>query len=205
MAEIETNRGEDSGAAPEPRDLPEPAARPSLDAWAQAAAKEVKGKDLTWHTPEGIAVKPLYTEADVAGDARMVAVIAAMGGEIEGDRKPLLPSGEITAVEGVGFLGGGEARILANGPGPPGIHGRAHPPREGGKARQARIDRHVLSRVERLDGDPFRGRPGQILALHFLGGSGSPLIQRRLVGHRSIYPAPSPLRGRIRRLVSLSD
>ncbi|MBC7159022.1 MAG: methylmalonyl-CoA mutase, partial [Porphyrobacter sp.] len=67
MAEIETNRGEDTGAAPEPRDRPEPAARPSLDAWAQAAAKEVKGKDLTWHTPEGIAVKPLYTEADVAG------------------------------------------------------------------------------------------------------------------------------------------
>jgi hypothetical protein len=26
-----------------------------------AADKEVKGKDLTWHTPEGIAIKPLYT------------------------------------------------------------------------------------------------------------------------------------------------
>jgi hypothetical protein len=32
-----------------------------------AAAKEVKGKDLTWHTPEGIEVKPLYTAEDVAG------------------------------------------------------------------------------------------------------------------------------------------
>ncbi|MBC9032107.1 methylmalonyl-CoA mutase [Sphingomonas sp. JC676] len=41
--------------------------KPSLDAWTAAAAKEVKGKDLTWHTPEGIQVKPLYTEADVAG------------------------------------------------------------------------------------------------------------------------------------------
>src|SRR3546814_3565867 len=30
------------------------------------ADKEVKGKDLTWQTPEGIAVKPLYTAADVA-------------------------------------------------------------------------------------------------------------------------------------------
>jgi methylmalonyl-CoA mutase len=35
--------------------------------WEALAAKEVKGKDLTWHTPEGIAVKPLYTAED-AGD-----------------------------------------------------------------------------------------------------------------------------------------
>ncbi|MDP5280786.1 methylmalonyl-CoA mutase [Sphingomonas sp. DG1-23] len=35
-----------------------------LDAWAKLAAKEVKDADLTWHTPEGIAVKPLYTAAD---------------------------------------------------------------------------------------------------------------------------------------------
>ncbi len=39
-----------------------------LDDWTQAAAKEVKGKDLTWHTPEGIAVKPLYTAEDVTVD-----------------------------------------------------------------------------------------------------------------------------------------
>jgi len=38
-----------------------------LEDWQALAAKEVKGKDLTWHTPEGIAVKPLYTVAD-AGD-----------------------------------------------------------------------------------------------------------------------------------------
>ncbi|KRC82278.1 methylmalonyl-CoA mutase [Sphingomonas sp. Root241] len=40
--------------------------KPSLDAWAALAAKEVKDADLTWHTPEGIAVKPLYTAADAA-------------------------------------------------------------------------------------------------------------------------------------------
>ncbi|MDQ8758081.1 methylmalonyl-CoA mutase [Sphingosinicella sp. LHD-64] len=34
--------------------------------WDTLAAKEVKGKDLTWHTPEGIAVKPLYTAEDIA-------------------------------------------------------------------------------------------------------------------------------------------
>jgi methylmalonyl-CoA mutase len=38
-----------------------------LKDWQAAAAKEVKGKDLTWHTPEGIDVKPLYTADDVAG------------------------------------------------------------------------------------------------------------------------------------------
>ena len=35
--------------------------------WQNLASKEVKGKDLTWQTPEGIAVQPLYT-ADDAGD-----------------------------------------------------------------------------------------------------------------------------------------
>jgi len=39
-----------------------------LEDWQKTAAKEVKGKDLTWHTPEGIAVKPLYTPEDVATD-----------------------------------------------------------------------------------------------------------------------------------------
>ncbi|MBV8970948.1 MAG: methylmalonyl-CoA mutase [Sphingomonadaceae bacterium] len=38
----------------------------TIDDWAKLAAKEVKGRDLTWHTPEGIAVKPLYTAADTA-------------------------------------------------------------------------------------------------------------------------------------------
>src|SRR4051812_41059861 len=37
---------------------------PTLDDWQNLAAKEVRGADLTWHTPEGIAVKPLYTRDD---------------------------------------------------------------------------------------------------------------------------------------------
>ncbi len=40
----------------------------TLADWQAAAAKEVKGKDLTWQTPEGIAVKPLYTAEDVTAD-----------------------------------------------------------------------------------------------------------------------------------------
>jgi len=39
-----------------------------INDWKAAADKEVKGKDLTWNTPEGIAVKPLYTAEDVTSD-----------------------------------------------------------------------------------------------------------------------------------------
>ena len=40
----------------------------NIDDWKKAADKEVKGKDLTWDTPEGISVKPLYTAEDVTAD-----------------------------------------------------------------------------------------------------------------------------------------
>ncbi len=42
----------------------------TLVEWRALAAKELGGRsvdDLTWQTPEGIAVKPLYTEADLEG------------------------------------------------------------------------------------------------------------------------------------------
>jgi methylmalonyl-CoA mutase len=41
-----------------------------IDEWKKLAQEELKGADpdeLVWHTPEGIEVKPLYTEADLAG------------------------------------------------------------------------------------------------------------------------------------------
>lgn len=44
--------------------------RKVLDDWRNLAEAELKGRpleDLTWHTIEGIDVKPLYTEADVEG------------------------------------------------------------------------------------------------------------------------------------------
>ncbi|NIJ08597.1 methylmalonyl-CoA mutase [Sphingomonas vulcanisoli] len=41
--------------------------KPNLDQWSAAAAREVRGKDLTWATPEGINVKPLYTAEDTEG------------------------------------------------------------------------------------------------------------------------------------------
>jgi len=41
--------------------------KPTKADWDAAAAREVKGKDLSWRTPEGIDVRPLYTAADVDG------------------------------------------------------------------------------------------------------------------------------------------
>ena len=43
--------------------------KPELEAWRALAEKEIKGDPdkLVWQTPEGIPVKPLYTEADLDG------------------------------------------------------------------------------------------------------------------------------------------
>ena len=38
--------------------------KPTVSDWEALADKEVKGRDLTWETPEGFAIKPLYTQAD---------------------------------------------------------------------------------------------------------------------------------------------
>jgi len=41
----------------------------SVEQWQKSAEKQMKGKPidtLTWHTPEGIDIKPLYTAADTA-------------------------------------------------------------------------------------------------------------------------------------------
>jgi methylmalonyl-CoA mutase len=41
---------------------------PDLDDWRELAARELRGRDLdelTWDTPEGIPVRPLYTAADI--------------------------------------------------------------------------------------------------------------------------------------------
>jgi methylmalonyl-CoA mutase len=42
--------------------------KPTRDDWQAAVTKEVKGRDLTWNTPEGFAIKPLYTADDAQTD-----------------------------------------------------------------------------------------------------------------------------------------
>ncbi len=49
-------------------------AKKSLDDWRSLASKERKGRspeELVWNTPEGIAVKPLYTAEDLEGLAHL--------------------------------------------------------------------------------------------------------------------------------------
>ena len=101
--------------------------------------------------------------AHIARDARMVGIVAAMGGEVEGDRETLLAGGEVAAVEGVRILGRGEPGILAHGPGLVDVHGGV------GTAqirRDARIGVEevepgaVLGLIGSLDGNPLRRQPG---------------------------------------------
>src|SRR3546814_5339163 len=114
----------------------------------------------------------------------MVGVIAAVGGGVEGDREPLLAAGEVGAVEGVGFLGGGEAGILAQRPGPAGVHGRLGPTGEGREAGQAskRLEAlEVLRGVERLHRDAFGRVPDQAVrvgALQLARRQLAPVLQR---------------------------
>ena len=119
--------------------------------------------------------------AHVAAHPGVVAVVAPVGREIEGDGKPFLPGGEVALVEGVGLLGGGEACILADGPWPVGEHGGAHAPGIGGEARQPRL---VLQRlqvgrgVERLDRDAFGRLPRElcrVFALELSRSQGFPV------------------------------
>ena len=102
--------------------------------------------------------------ADVAGDARMVAVIAAVGGEIESDRQALLAAGEIAAVEGVGILGRREAGILPDGPRLGDVHGRvgaAQERRDAGIAVEVGNTGEVGCRVTALDRNAFGRQPGR--------------------------------------------
>ena len=69
--------------------------------------------------------------ADVTHDPGVVRVVAPVGREVEGDGQPLLASGEVAPVERVGLLGRAEARVLADGPGAPDVHGRVRPAIEG--------------------------------------------------------------------------
>ena len=82
--------------------------------------------------------------AHIARHARMIGIVAAMRGEIEGDGNALLTGGEVAPVEGVGILGRREAGILAYGPGTLHIHGRV------GAAQVRRQARQPVEEVEAL-------------------------------------------------------
>ena len=90
--------------------------------------------------------------------ARMVAVVAAVRGEVEGDREALLPGREVAAIEGVGLLGRGEAGVLPDRPGLGDVHGGVRPAQERRQARHGVEDGRARARssrgVQRLDREP---------------------------------------------------
>jgi hypothetical protein len=98
----------------------------------------------------------------------MVGIVAAMGGEVEGDGEALLAARKIGAIESVGLLRRREARILAHRPRLVDIHrgvGAAHirgQARPGVEIWQAV---EIGWAVERFDGNPLGREPR-------LGGGG---------------------------------
>ena len=134
--------------------------------------------------------------ADVARDPRMVAVVAAVGREIERDRQPGLAGGEVAPVEGVGFARRSRSRrtggcvqgrcayIVARGPRRYG----GRPGRPPHASRALEIGRGV----ERLDRDALGRRPGQPrrAALGLLVGQRLPVGRARAAGPR---PSAQPL------------
>ena len=118
--------------------------------------------------------------ADVAGHARMVAVVAAVGRQVEGDADALPAAGQRLAVEGVRLLGGREARVLADRPRPHRVHRRLRAAHVGREARQRVGVRQALQvgrGVERLDDDAFGRLPGErveVAARRRARGGGAP-------------------------------
>ena len=99
---------------------------------------------------------------DVAAHARVVGVVAAVGGQVERDAQALLSGREVAAVERVGLLGGREAGVLPDRPGPGGVHRRVRTPqvrREAGPGGERVEALEVVHVVARLDVDALRGAP----------------------------------------------
>ncbi len=102
--------------------------------------------------------------ADIAGDAGMVGVIAAVSGEIERDRKALLPGREVAAVERVGILRRREAGILPDGPRLRDVHRRVgaaqigHNPRIGIEEVEPG---DIVRAIDRLHRDALGREPGR--------------------------------------------
>ncbi len=102
--------------------------------------------------------------ADVAGHPRMIAVVTAMGGEVEGNRQALLPGREVAAIERVGIFRRGEAGVLAHRPGLVDVHGRVGAAQIGRDARPGveEIDTfEIRFTIDRLHRNPLRRQPGR--------------------------------------------
>ena len=150
--------------------------------------RQVDAVEQLAHVENGIDCDTGHS--DVSGDARVIGVIAAVGGKVECDRQTLLPPGEVTAVKGVGLRGGGEPGVLPDRPRLVDIHRRIRPPhvrRLAGKGVQriaggdGRVP--VGGDVDRLDVDPLGGGPVELLgAVAVCGGDRGHLLGDRVFG-----------------------
>ncbi len=99
---------------------------------------------------------------DVARHPRVIAVVAAVGRQVERDRQALLAGREVAPVERVGLLGGGEPGVLPDRPGLVHVHRRVRPAQVG---RQAGVGGEEVEPVEvrpavqRLHVDSLGGDP----------------------------------------------
>src|SRR6476620_7830052 len=93
----------------------------------------------------------------------MIAVIAAMGCEVEGDGKSLLPGGKVAPIECIGILRRGEAGILADRPGLCRVHrgvGAAQKRRLAGVRVEEVEPGEILFAIDRLYRNAFGRQPG---------------------------------------------
>ncbi len=103
--------------------------------------------------------------AHVADDARVVAVVAAVGGQVEGHRQTALPAGQVASVEGVALLGRAEAGVLAHRPGVGDVHcgiGAAQEGRQPGHVVNVGQGDRVVGGVERPDVDLLHRAPEEV-------------------------------------------
>ena len=147
---------------------------------------ERNAREQRTHVVDGIDRDARH--ADVAGDAGMIGIVAAVGGEVERDRKAFLPGREVAAVERVGIFRRGEAGILPDGPGLVDIHGRV------GAAQIGRNTRPGLQEVDAfeidlavagLDRDTFGRQPrlGAAGGLRGRGGFEGDICEVRYAAH----------------------
>ena len=100
--------------------------------------------------------------ADVTYDAHVIGVVAAVGREVEGYGQTFLTGSEVTAVEGIGLLSGGESGVLTDGPRTERIHGAVRATEERrntGDVVEVLHALQVLFGVDRLDVDELGRLP----------------------------------------------
>ena len=125
-------------------------------------AREIDAVEQCAHVVDGVDRDTGH--ANITFDARMIAVVAAMGGEIEGDREALLAGGNVAPVERIRLFRRREPGVLADGPRLRHVHCRVRPAQIGRNAwvslDMAETGR-VLAGVNRSHVDALRCRPGR--------------------------------------------